>query len=152
MGLNASWIQGNALTVENPANLTSIGHFGWGADMRIKPGKDSWFHIPIPSPVIVANVRCKIQKLFLLFDCENGSIRGVHIYDGPNKVQEFNGLHLTGNHFFGIDASTTFTLSAAHTVLWGMSISFLYIADIGFDSAIPPPRLAISTAGGDFFN
>jgi hypothetical protein len=150
MAVYASWVHGNALVVENPGNLTSLGHFGWGGDMRIKPGKDTWFHIPIPTPVITGNVRTHIQKLFLLFDSENGSIRNVHIYDGPIKVQEFNGLMLEGNHFSSIDAVNTFNLSNPHTVLWGMSISFYYIASIGFDSSIPAPRLAVSTAGGDF--
>jgi len=150
MALYASWTHGNSVVVENPAHLTSLGHFGWGTDVRVAPGKDSWFHIPIPTPVITNGVRTKIQKLFLLFDAENGSIRNVHIYDGPGKVQEYNGLMLEGNHFGGIDAVNTFNLANVHTVLWGMSISFYFIANIGFDSNIPAPRLAVSTAGGDF--
>src|SRR5437763_1550612 len=101
MALYASWVHGNALVIENPGNLTSLGHFGWGTDVRVKPGKDTWFHIPIPTPVITGGIRTTIQKLFLLFDSENGSIRNIHIYDGPNKIQEFNGLMLEGNHFFG---------------------------------------------------
>ena len=39
MGFQASWIHGNALTVENPENLNRVGHFGWGADMEVKHGK-----------------------------------------------------------------------------------------------------------------
>jgi hypothetical protein len=121
--------------------------------MGIRPGKGCWFHIPVPTPVIVGDKRTTIQKLFLLFETPvgQGEIRNVHIYDGSAKVQEFNGLHLSGAHRTGLDAQNTFNLSAAHTVIFGMGISFFYQAAIGFDSPIPPARLIIGTAGGDFF-
>ncbi|ADB38697.1 DUF6623 family protein [Spirosoma linguale] len=151
MAIHASWIQGNALTVESPELLNRIGHFGWGADMSLKPGKGSWFHIPIPSPVLVPEGRTKIQRFFLLFDAEGGSIRNVHLYDGSAKIQEFNNLLLTGEHRVSIDAQNGFTLSAPHVVAFGIGISFFFIADIGFDSAIPPSRLIVGSAGGDFF-
>lgn len=149
MALHASWIHGNDVTVENPENLLKIGHFGWGKDVSITPGKASWFHIAIPTPVIVADTRTKIQKLFLLFETESCEIRNVHIWDGPNRIQTFDGVHLKGKHRTGIDATNTFNLSAPHTVLWGMSISFFVQAAIGIDSPITT-RLIVSTAGGDF--
>lgn len=150
MALYASWAHGTGLTVESPENLARIGHFGWGADMSIKPGKSSWFHISVPTPVIVNNVRTHLQRIFLLFDAQGGSIRNVHVYDGSAKVQEFNGLSLQGEHRIGLDAQNTFNLSAQHTVQFGIGISFLFVADIGFDSPIPPSRLILGTTGGDF--
>jgi hypothetical protein len=53
--LYASWVHGNAVTVETPGVL-DVGYYGWGGDMAIKPGAISWFHIPIPTPVIVNDV------------------------------------------------------------------------------------------------
>jgi len=53
MPLHASRVHGNALTVESPENLDRVGHFGWGADIAIRPGKSSWFHIPLSTPVII---------------------------------------------------------------------------------------------------
>ena len=50
MALHASWVHGNAVTVENPSSLDRVGHFGWGGDMTIKPGQSSWFHVPLPTP------------------------------------------------------------------------------------------------------
>ena len=82
MSFQASWIHGNALTVENPENLNRVGHFGWGADMDVKHGKSSWFHIALPTPVIVAGARSKLIRVFLMFKSEVGSIRNVHVYDG----------------------------------------------------------------------
>ncbi|KVC86001.1 hypothetical protein WJ47_25840 [Burkholderia ubonensis] len=151
MALHASWIHGNALTVENPGSLDRVGHFGWGADMAIKPGQSSWFHIPLATPVIVGDVRSKVQRLFLMFSATSGSVRNVHIYDGSGKVQEFNNLLLSGEHRTELDNANTFDLSAPHTVVWGMGVSFFFVADIGFDTPIPDARLIVSSAGGDFF-
>ena len=152
MVLHATWIHGNALTVESPEHLARVGHFGWGADMAISPGQASWFHIPLATPVIVGDVRTKVQRLFLMFETDPGAgdIRNVHIYDGSGKVQEFNNLNLSGEHRTALDGENTFTLSAPHTVVWGMGISFFFQAAIGIDSPIPPSRLIVASAGGDF--
>ena len=79
MALYASWIHGNAVTVESPENFVLVGHFGWGGDMQFIPGKASWLHIPLPTPVIDADVRSKVQSLFLMFKSENCEIRNLHI-------------------------------------------------------------------------
>jgi hypothetical protein len=150
MALFASWIHGNALTVEAPESLVRVGHFGWGADMLINPGKNSWFHIPLATPVFAADKRTTVQKLFLLFRADSGSIRNVHVYDGSAKIQEFNGLFSTGEHRTVLDELNTFNLSEPHSVVFGMGISFFFIADIGFDTVIPPARLIVASAGGDF--
>jgi hypothetical protein len=78
MGFHASWVHGNALTVENPENLNRVGHFGWGADMQVKPGKSSWFHIALPTPVILNDARSNLMRVFLMFESEEGSIRKLH--------------------------------------------------------------------------
>jgi hypothetical protein len=126
-----------------------LGHFGWGADMQIAPGKECWFHIPLPTPVIPNNSQSSLVRVFLMFEAEQGSIRSVHVYDGSSKVQEFNGLHLEGEHRFSIDGVNTFNLAKPHGSLFGIGVSFLFSA-IGFDSAIPPSRLIVASAGGDY--
>jgi hypothetical protein len=149
MALHASWVHGTALAVENPENLTRASYFGWGAEMHFVPGKSGWFHMPLPTPVIVGDVRTKVQKLFLMFKTDAGEIRNVHIWDGPNRIQTFDGLHLTGDHWNGLDAVNTFNLSTPHSVIWGMGISFFVQASIGFDTVIDP-KLFVASAGGDF--
>ena len=136
--------------MENPENLKRSGHFGWGADMQIAPGKDSWFHVPLPTPVIPMNTQSSLVRVFLMFEAEQGSIRNVHIYDGSAKVQEFNNLDLTGNHRSAIDNVNTFNLANPHGMLFGIGVSFLFSASIGFDSPIPPSRLIVASAGGDY--
>ena len=93
MPLHASWVHGNALTVEDPSALERDGHNGWGRDLAFVPGKASWLHIPLPTPVIVADKRTTVQRFFLLFKAESCEIRDVHIFDGSSKVQEIGGLH-----------------------------------------------------------
>lgn len=150
MGFHASWVHGNALTVESPENLNRVGHFGWGADMSVKPGKESWFHIALPTPVIVSDVRSNLIRVFLMFESELGSIRNVHVYDGSFKIQEFNDLMSEGEHRLGLDGMNTFNLAQPHSVAFGIGVSFFFIASIGFDSAIPPSRLILASAGGDY--
>jgi hypothetical protein len=154
MALHASWVHGNAVTVESPENLARVGHFGWGGDMAINPGKSSWFHIPLPTPVIVGDTRTQLVRVFVLFESKpgEGSIRNVHVYDGSAKVQEFNDLHLEGAHRTGLDGQNTFTLAAPHSVAFGIGISFFYQASVGIDSPVPPSRLIIGTAGGDYIS
>ena len=154
MPLHASWVHGNALTVQSPQFLSAqeVGHGGWGADYSVIPGKATWMHIPVPTPVIVADVRTKFQKFFLLYEVlDGGHIEQVHIYDGSFKIQEFNNLGRSGAHRPQLDGANTFNLSAPHTVIFGIGITLLFIADIGFDSQIPPSRLILATAGVDFF-
>jgi hypothetical protein len=148
MTLHASWTHGNAVTAEGPENFARVGHFGWAGDMQFIPGKASWLHIPLPTPVIV-DKRATIQKVFLLYKAEHCEIRAVHVYDGSGKVQELNGLNLSGEHRTALDGQNTFTLAAPHTVLWGMGTSFLAQASIGIDTTIVP-RLIVASAGGDF--
>jgi hypothetical protein len=152
MPMHSSWVHGNALTVESPENLSRVGHNGWGADMLIRPGKGSWFHIPLPTPVIVGDVRTQLQRVFLLFksDTGAGAIRNVHVYDGSSKPQEFNDLFLAGEHRLGLDGANTFTLSSPHSVAWGIGITFFFQAAIGIDSPIPDAQLIVASAGGDY--
>ena len=118
--------------------------------MQVAPGKVSWFHAALPTPVIIDGVRAKLTRVFLMFEAEQGSIRDVHVYDGSSKVQEFSGLNLSGEHRISLDGVNTFNLTAPHTVRFGIGVSFLFIADIGFDSQIPPSRLILGSAGADY--
>ena len=114
MALYASWVHGNAVQVESPENFVSVGHYGWGGDASLAPGKGSWFHIPIATPVITGDVRTTVQRLFVLYKAENCEVRNVHVYDGSAQVQQLNNLHLTGEHRTGLDNANTFDLAAPH--------------------------------------
>src|SRR3954452_21613724 len=152
MPLTAMWTHGNAVTVENPENLNFVRHIGWGTELFFQPGKASWMHIPLPTPVILGDTRSKLLRVFLMFRVPNndGQLRSVHLYDGPVRVRTFDGLSSTGDHWNALDGANTFKLDQPYTVVWGLGISFHFQASIGFDSHIPPPLLQIASAGGDY--
>lgn len=152
MALNASWVHGTALTVESPQNLARKGYFGWGADMVLSPNPEggSWFHIPLPTPVIVGDNRTFVQTFFLLCWTDGGVIQEVDIWDGPNKVREFVALAVHGEHRLGLDNANTFKMEQGHSVNWGMGISFFF-ANAGGSEGGLGGRLILAAAGGDFF-
>lgn len=100
-------------------------------------------------PVIVADSRTTVQRLFVMFLAEAVSIRAVHVFDGSGKVQEINDLDVRGEHRSGLDGANTFDLAEPHTVLWGMGLTVRLQADIGFDTDITT-RFILAGAGGDF--
>ena len=148
MALHASWVHGNALTVETPANFVSIKPMGWGTDLEFRPDRYSWLHIPIPTPVIVKDVRATVQTFFLLHNSSNAFLREVHIFDGQNRIHAEN--LRTGSawqqHAAELDPYNTFTLPQPHSVRWGMGISFLVYG------STPPgkPTFTVVSAGADF--
>jgi hypothetical protein len=58
---NASWTQGNSLVVENPEPGVDTSHYGWGTVAKLQPGVSQWFHIPLPTPVIVNYQRSRLS-------------------------------------------------------------------------------------------
>ena len=94
----ASWVHGVSLTVELPSLLEGQRPYGGFMWVRGKPGTTNWFHFMIPTPVIIANVRYKLDSVMLYF--QTGSVvaivRHVHVYDGPNKLVAYNNVNITG--------------------------------------------------------
>lgn len=116
--------------------------------------KGYWFHIPIPTPVIIGNVRSRILKVFTLYGTTRGvALAAVHLYDGPIRIGTFaastatptqppphNGIN---GHNDLIEGVTMFTLPAPREVLWGIGISigFFFMED---------GEVTFTTAGADF--
>lgn len=116
----AMWIHGTSLQVEVNDHIARTSRAGFYTEIEGKPNTENWFHFAIPSKVIVNDQRLRIGSVMLL--CETLStdavIRDVHIYDGPDKIAEHNGVNLNGNiGFHRFDAPT------APFVKWGVGIS-----------------------------
>src|SRR6185503_5202732 len=100
MSVSTSWIHGNALTIESPVDYAPNGQerarliltpTGPGAWVSCESGgMISWLHLPIPT-VNVSISQLELVRVFLLFHTWNSSIQNVHVYDGYQKMEEFNG-------------------------------------------------------------
>jgi hypothetical protein len=150
MALHASWVHGNALTVETPESLAGMRHFGWGTDILVAPGKESWFHVALPTPKTVSDLPASLLRVFLLYLAESGKIRSVHVWDGANRPQVFEGLVRDGDHRGKIDGYTKFELDTPHVVASGIGISLRFVADGGLDSSISDGHLVVVAAGAEY--
>lgn len=162
----ASWIHGNAVVLEDPNHIL-ISRWGWGSEMQFiaSPGispPGTWCHIAIPTPVIINDVRLKVQKVFLLFQTgQHAAIDNIHIYDGPKKIFASDVVtgsnyspRRTGNHSQSIDAQNTFTLPTPQEVSFGLSVSFTF-RPVALNTSLvrpvdPEGKLLITTVGADF--
>ena len=116
----AMWIHGTSLRVEYPDRIARTWQAGFYTEIEGKPNTENWFHFAIPSKVIVKDQRLRIGSVMLL--CETLSadavIRDVHLYDGPNKIAQHNGVNLSGNLGF-----RRFEAPNIPFVQWGVGIS-----------------------------
>ncbi|NTU96839.1 MAG: hypothetical protein HGA62_03385 [Chlorobiaceae bacterium] len=140
---HASWINGNAVVLEEPNNIL-VRHWGRGTEMQFSfaPGvapRGTWCHIALPTPVIVND---------------------IHIYDGPGKIAAWDAIpggntsaRRSGDHSRSIDDQKTIMLPAPHEVSCGLSISFTFrplAVNTSLQTVDPEGKLLISAAGADF--
>lgn len=161
----ASWVHGNSLVLEDQNNIL-VRRWGWGTEMQFEfsPGispPGTWCHIALPTPVIINDVRLKVQKVFLLFKTgQHASIDNIHIYDGPRKIAAWDVVpgtsytaRRTGDHSGSVDSQNTFMLPNPCEVLFGLSLSFTF-RPVSLNTSLPAldaeGKLLITSAGADF--
>ncbi|MCI0536948.1 MAG: hypothetical protein L0Z50_17170 [Verrucomicrobiales bacterium] len=147
--MNAVWVHGTAFEAEDSGALNGIQKMGWGTLFHGKPKAFTWFHISIPTPVIINDHRPALEKLFVFYKENGASIRNVHIYDGPRKIKAFDGLMLRGDQSGKIVAANTWAFAPPVTIAYGLGISIGVQFSVGFDSAITT-EILFTTAGADF--
>lgn len=147
--LNAVWVHGSAFQAEDLGVLKGTQRLGWGTLFRGKAGAFGWFHISIPAPVIIDNVRPKLDKIFVFYKTTGAEIRSVHVWDGPRKMKAFDGLRLNGDHSNGIAPTNSWSLTPPPTIQFGLGLSIGVQFAIGFDSQITT-EILFTTAGADF--
>ena len=158
MPLQAMWIHGQAVIPEIVADdsgtlnvcITSTGSVG-GATYRGSAGVSSWFHFPIPTPVIQHDVRARLIKVFILFRADAGvSLARVDVWDGGNQLRAFSPpVGITGTHDGKIGLGdlqpdvTMWMLQDQPQVFWGIGLS----AEVRFEQE---GSITFTTAGADF--
>jgi hypothetical protein len=146
MAKHALWIHGHAVRAQREGYALSKAYLGWGAVYKTHGGE--WFQFAIPTPVIVGGIDTTLQKVFVLFKTSGtAKITAVHLWDGPTKIQAFNGLGRSGDHSGKLDNDNSWTVNPVH-IKWGLGIS-VYV-DFGPPSQIGVPEIAFASAGADF--
>ncbi len=145
----ASWVHGTIVQPENPDPYRVVRR-GWGAECSGAIGGLNWFHFPIPTPVILQDVRNKVVKVFVLFRTSAARITNIHVWDGSTNIIRIDGLSLSGDRFDAVDGVNSRVLPVPAVMRFGLVIS----AGVEFQAS-DPDRPAISqvlftSAGADF--
>jgi hypothetical protein len=133
----AMWVHGHALQPENPA--LTVGRMGGAGQLR-RAGS-GWFHIAVPTPVIVTDIRLRAAAAIVFFSSGNqGAIHNLHVWDGNTRISANDNLNLSGANQF-----SRFNLPNP-AVNFGIGISIF--ATLGTDAA--SAWIDIYSAGVDF--
>lgn len=105
--------------------------------------KGYWFHIPVPTPVIVGGVRAQLQRVFVLWTATGDlGLAAIHVWDGAQRIATLGaGTQQSADQL--IPGSTQFDLPASHSVAFGISIS------VGV-SCTTDSDVTFHSAGADF--
>jgi len=139
----ASWIHGHSMQVEYPDRIASVRRAGFSINIDGKPGTSNWFHFAIPTPVLIDDVRLRIDKAMLRFTTGSvdASVKNVHIYDGEKLIAEHNNVNLSKENYFA-----EFVVPDRPLVLWGLGISI----GVGFGVEMMDHHMDFIAAGCDF--
>jgi len=140
----AVWVHGNAVKAEHPDSLVRSERKGWGVTFTAKAGTTHWFHVSIPAPVVVEDVRPVLSKTFVLYDAEDAEITDLHLYDGKNRILSRDGLALSGLHGGTLDASNSWLVYPHPTIYSGLGIS------VGVRFSGHQSSITFASAGADF--
>lgn len=139
--VQASWIHGHNTMVEYPDRLTLARPMGFYGLFAGKKGTFNWFHLAIPTPVIVDRRRLRLDSVMLIFATDpNAIVRSVHVYDAASRIQTYDGLEMTGTHWF-----ERFDV-LDRRVRYGIGVS----VGVQFANAAGNSRIAFLSGGGDF--
>ena len=146
----AMWVHGNVVEVENPKPSLKVLRWGAGALFRetSEEKEEYWFHIPIPTPVLLDGVRPPLNKIFIYYTPKTQGKAAVfpnevHIWDGGSKKGWFWSTPMTNvlNKEWVIDPPIT--------IYYGLGISVHVV--FGKSSAYDNVRgIEFNTAGADF--
>jgi hypothetical protein len=151
--VTAMWVHGNTIVTEHPEHILALDYRGWGPEFQLKRGTQSWFHLAIPTPLILENQRAQLVRIFLCFNTPEGDghISEVHVYDGADRVQVFEHLFLAGDRRASLmNEQNTFALPNPRLLYRGLGLSFLYQASLCTEELCPASYLSLAAAGAEF--
>jgi hypothetical protein len=139
----ASWIHGHSMQIEYPDRIVSERRAGFSINVEGKSGSTNWFHFAIPTPVLINDVRLRVDAVMLRFT--TGSIdawvRDVHAYDGEKLIAAHDNVRLSKDNPF-----VRLVVPDRPLVLWGLGISI----GASFGVEMMDHHMEFISAGCDF--
>lgn len=139
----ASWIHGHSMQIEYPDQIASVWRAGFYIGLEGKPGTANWFHFAIPTPVIINDVRLRVDSVMLSFNTRSADafVRDVGVYDGDALIAMHENVNLSGDNRF-----VRFDVPDKPEVWLGLGISI----GVGFGVEMMDHRMEFISAGCDF--
>jgi hypothetical protein len=146
MALTAMWTHGTAVVAETPANLAKNDRLGFGADMRLRPDRECWCHVPMPTPVVLGDRRPKLLRVIILFRTDPGAfLLDVHLFDASTRTVQLH-PNVTGSHLTQ-DQSNTFQLNPSREFSFALGVSCRFFVGIAHPT---PQTVFVSAVGADW--
>lgn len=154
--LYANWVHGTSVHMQREGYFISKYRAGYGAHFAShNPPLDGklegeWFHFAIPTPVIIANQRCSLNAVAVLFKTElTAKITAIHLYDAGKDLRRFSNLSVAGDHTGGMGPSNTWNLSPPGVMYHGLDICVH--VDFGPATEAGVPGIWFMAAGAHFY-
>jgi hypothetical protein len=139
---HAMWIHGHSIRVEYPDRMDDDTRRVGGYFRLVGCANTSnWFHVAIPTAVIVEGNRLRVDSVMLRFRASGASLTTVNVYDGQNIIASHDGLSLSPEDW----AFERFDVPDEPKIRWGLGISFKVKFDAGTSR-----KIEVSSAGADF--
>ena len=171
MALHSMWAHGTAFSppefpttgldnVDNVPYTDVLGmRRGPGSFWRGESGSGNWFHVSIPTPVIVGGDRVALKRVFVKYSVGDpgaflpneagANITDVQVWEGSSRIQQFGPFPTDkekfGDHRGAVDEDNTFVLPSAPLVSSGIGIS-VRVEFGGFGE----PVVQFAAAGAEF--
>jgi hypothetical protein len=117
----------------------------------------NWFHVAIPTPVIVEDKRATLRRVHYLYRTFDGAeLIKVYVYDGQAPILPNHGLDgsrevgpHSGDHTGTLDAANGIDVNH-DGIAWGVGLTLLFRGPV-HDAAHPAlPRVFFVSFGADF--
>ena len=146
MAKHAFWIHGHAFQPQREGYFLNKVRVGCGAVFKTHGAE--WFHVAIPTPVILQNTDSKLKKFFVLYQTSGtAKLTAVHIWDGISKIAGFDKIAYSGDHSTKLDKYNSWNVNPVH-IKFGLGISVH--VEFGPPSKIGVPEITFATAGAEF--
>jgi hypothetical protein len=150
MAKYAMWVPGYVAIAEDDGLVSQRRGWGVGYNLPNQPGRELWFHFPIPTPVVMQERRTNLVAAWVMFNTgARTEIRRIHVWDGPIRVYQ-DDIARYGDHSRDLDAVNHINVSRAG-FRFGLGLSVaVKILSPDPDGPVQVPQIYFSTAGGDF--